>query len=98
MNSKEQNPAFAYLEIVRAIGTAASKTQVFGQKGVVLGITETENGGWYYTAYVPSDNCCWCFEDHEIVSTGEFADPADFERSRSVRVRVDDSGRGSFVE
>jgi hypothetical protein len=98
VNERDTKPKFAEFEIIRFLGIGAGKQAISGQIGVVLAVTEKDDGGWYYTAYIMSDACCWCFEEAEIISTGRFADPKEFERSSSVRVRVDHLGQGWIVE
>jgi hypothetical protein len=94
---KSSEPQFKQYEMVRVNSTDPAKRTVAGQRGVILGCAEKESGGWYYTAHVESDSCCWCFDEDELVSLGQFADVSDFYDGSSMRVAVDDEGRGTIV-
>ena len=94
MNKKETKAIYIEYEIVKVIAKDRSKQSIFGCFGVVLAATEKDEGGWYYTVFIREDGCCWCLEQDEIEKTFEFANPSDFMRRESIRVRVDDSGFG----
>jgi hypothetical protein len=91
-------PTFREYQIVEVIAQSAEKASLRGQEGVILACTEKDDGGWYYTAYMLTEQRCWCFEEDEMASTKRLADPEDFKSTASIRVRVDPAGRGSIAE
>jgi hypothetical protein len=93
----ETAPRFEFYEKVRVDSQAAEKAKASGAIGAVLGRVRTEDGIWYYTVYIYSTETSWCFFEHELSPTGEHASRADFCDGSSVRVRVDEEGRGSIV-
>jgi hypothetical protein len=93
----ETAPRFRFYEKVRVDSQASEKAKVNGQIGAVLGRVETENGAWYYTVYIYATETSWCFFEHELSPTGESASREDFYDGSSVRVEVDEKGRGSIV-
>jgi len=93
----ETVPKYGFYEKVRVDSQASEKASVNGQIGAVLGRVQTENGIWYYTIYIYVTETSWCFFEHELSPTGEQASREDFYDGSSVRVRVDDEGRGNIV-
>jgi hypothetical protein len=90
-------PRYAFYEKVRVTSQASDKARVNGQMGAVLGRAQTENGTWYYTVHIYSTVTSWCFFEHELSPTGEQASREEFYDGSSVRVKVDEEGRGSIV-
>src|SRR6266581_9172733 len=93
----ESAPRYAFYEKVLILSQAQEKSEVNGQIGAVLGRVETENGDWYYTVYIYSTETAWCFFEHELLPIGEQASREDFYEGLSVRVKVDEKGRGTIV-
>jgi hypothetical protein len=93
----ETAPRYGFYEKVRVNSQASEKAKVNGEIGAVLGRVQTENGTWYYTIYLYSTETSSCFFEHELSPTGEHASRDDFYDGSSVRVRVDEEGRGSIV-
>jgi hypothetical protein len=93
----EPDARYAFYEKVRVDSRASEKAKVNGQIGAVLGRVQMENGAWYYTVYVYSTETSWCFFEHELLPTGEQASRDDFFDGSSVRVHVDEEGKGSIV-
>jgi hypothetical protein len=93
----EAVPRFAFFEKVRLDSPAATKAAVQGQIGAVLGRAQGDDGTWHYAVHIYATGICWSCSEHELSPTGEHADRADFYDGTSVRVRVDETGRGSRV-
>jgi hypothetical protein len=93
----EGSPKFAFFEKVLVNSQNQEKEEVHGQIGAVLGRVQTENGAWYYTVYIYSKDVSWCLFEHELLPTGEQARREDFYDGCSLRVRVDEHGRGKIV-
>ena len=93
----ETTPRYEFYEKVRVTSQASDKVKVNGQIGAVLGRVQTEDRTWYYTVYIYSTETSWCFFEHELSPTGEQARREDFYDGSSVRVKVDEHGRGSIV-
>jgi hypothetical protein len=93
----ETTPQYEFYEKVRVASQACDKAKVNAQTGAVLGRVQTEDGTWYYTVYIYSTKTSWCFFEHELSPTGEKASREDFYDGSSVRVTVDEQGRGSIV-
>jgi len=91
-------PRFAFYEKVRVQTSDPSKAHLNGELGAIVGMTETEDKtSWYYAVDVYSQRHGWCFYEHELEPTGEYARREDFFDGTSVRVRVDERGRGTIV-
>ena len=93
----ESEPRFAFYEEVCISSRAGGKTQVDGQTGAVLGRVRTGDGSWYYAVYVYSTEMTWCFFEHELLPTGRQKSRDDFFGGSSIRVKVDDKGRGGIA-
>lgn len=93
----ETNPRYEFYEKVRVTSQAGDKVKVNGQIGAVLGRVQMADRNWYYTVHIYSTDTSWCFFEHELSPTGEQASREDFYDGSSVRVKVDEQGRGSIV-
>ena len=92
-----QEPKFDFFEKV-TISTANSAAQtVNGKLGAVLGRAQCDDGRWQYAVSVYDDDAVWSLEEAELTSTGEFAERSDFYDGSSVRIQVDEHGRGRIV-
>jgi len=92
-------PRFAYYEKVRVRTTDPAKAHLNGEVGAVLGRTDTQDKtSWYYAVSLYTQQRSWCFFEHELEPTGEHAKREDFYDGTSMRVRVDEHGRGTIVE
>jgi len=88
-------PRFEFYEKVRINSADRSKSHLNAKLAAVLGRTEAEDRkGWYYSAFVYSDGTVWCFFEEELEATGEHAQASDFVSGTSIRVTVDERGRG----
>jgi hypothetical protein len=90
-------PRFDFYEQVRISTTDVGKTHLNGRCGVVLGRTETERGdSWYYAVDVDEEVEGWCFYEQELEATGRRFAREDFYDGTSIRVHVDEHGRGEI--
>ena len=90
----EAAPRYDFYEKVRVNSQMPENATVNGEIGAVLGRAQTEDGTWYYTVNVSSSQTSWCFFEYELSPTGEQASRDDFYDGSSVRVSVDDEGKG----
>ncbi len=64
-----------------------------------MGRTETEGGDtWYYAVDVDEEVEGWCFYEHELEATGRQFAREDFYDGSSIRVNVDELGRGKIAQ
>jgi hypothetical protein len=92
------NARFDIYEEVRIQTSDPAKSRFNSELAVIVGRTETEDGtSWYYTVDFLSTKRGWCFYENELESTGRKYRREDFYDGSSVRVRVDEEGRGSIV-
>jgi len=91
-------PKFDFYQEVLVISASPEKSGQIGRIGVILGRTETEDQcSWYYAVQFAGDDG-WCFFECELEATGRAFSKEDFFDGSTVRVRVDDCGRGGIVE
>ena len=90
-------PKFEFYEKVRIISTTPRAKEVFGEIAAVLGRAANEQGRYYYAVFVYRDQICWEFKEEELEATGEFDTRDSFYSGESVRVKVDEKGRGRLV-
>jgi hypothetical protein len=92
-------PKFTFYEKVRVCTSDPKKFHLNGEIGVILGMAETEDeNSWYYVLAIRSEKYCRCFYEHELEPTGEYAKREDFYDGTSIRVQVDERGRGSIMK
>ena len=90
-------PRFAFYEKVRIRTNDPAKAHLNGEVGAVIGRTETEDRtSWYYAVSLDKQHRVWCFDEHELEPTGEYARREDFFDGTLVKVRVDKQGRGTI--
>ena len=96
----EQKPQFDFYEVVRIRTSDPQKLQLNGEKGAVLGITETEDHTepFLYAVSIDSLKECWCFFEGELEQTGERRSRSDYFSGKSIRVVVDEHGNGSLAD
>jgi Immunity protein 31 len=91
-------PCFDYYEEVRIKSLDPEKAHLNGRVGVVLGRTETEDkSSWYYAINLHSEEQGWCFFETELEPTGNKFRREDFYDGTSIRVQVDERGKGRIV-
>ncbi len=95
MTSKPE-PRYEFYQEVQVRTSDPKKSHLNGRIGVVFGRTETsENTSWGYG--VQLQDKCWFFYEYEIQPTGRQFRREDFYDGSSVRVRVDENGRGNLA-
>jgi hypothetical protein len=100
MSNEQTNPVpqFDFFEKVRIVTSGSAKAALNGEIGTVLGRTLADDAAsWFYGISVESDGKVWSFSENELTSTGEFSSQEDFFDGSSLRVRVDENGRGTVV-
>lgn len=92
------DPKFAFYEKVLIQTIDKNKAEVNGKLAAILGRVETEDGSsWYYSVHVYGHEHSWCMFENELQETGEHACREDFYGGESIRVSVDEHGRGEIV-
>ena len=91
-------PKFSFHEKVRVRTRDVKGKEVNGEIGAIAGMVETESGDWYYSVFIYKLEECWCFYESELEATGEFEDGEEFRPVGSIRVKVDEFGRGELSD
>ena len=93
-------PKYKYFEVVKVLESVASNEKKLSHlknvTGVISGTSQGDDGRWVYAIFLEATNTCWCFEEYELESTGEFV-PENYHMSgESIRgiVNLDGNGRG----
>jgi hypothetical protein len=94
----EQSPKYEFYEKVRIVSRAPHTRTIDGELAAVVGRAQDERGVWFYGIHVYSTGEGWDVAENELQSTGEFDRRETFYADASVRVRVDEQGRGSVVQ
>ncbi len=94
------NPKFQFYEIVRVASSDLELTEIQGEIGAVLGMSEHENkdGKFNYGVHIYRDEICWDIPEDDLEATGVFSCREEFYDDTSIRVRVDEQGRGWLVD
>lgn len=92
-------PKFDFYEKVRICTSDPAKSHLKGEIGAVLGRTETEDhpAPFLYGVCIDSLGRVWSFFENELAPTNQWAKREDYYDGSSVRVRVDERGRGEVV-
>ena len=91
-------PRFQFYEIVRVASSDPELTEIHGERGAILGVSENDNGTFGYAVFIYRDEICWDLAEGELEATGEFSRREEFYDGTSIRVRVDEQGRGWIVD
>lgn len=94
----DDRPKFAFFEKVRVVTPASNAQEVYGELGYIAARAQNDDGTWGYGVYIYRDERLWSFGEDELESTGEFDPPDPSSLRASIRVRVDDQGRGILVK
>lgn len=91
-------PKFDFYEIVLVQSTDPKKSHLNGEIGTVLGLPEVdEQPPNLYAVTIDSLGRVWSLFENELESTGQWAKREDFYDGSSVRVCVDERGRGNVA-
>lgn len=90
-------PKFDFFEKVVVASPRPQNARVREKLGAVLGRSRSDEGVWGYTVSLYEENESWDFLEDELRSTGEFDRKETFYSGDSVRVRVDEEGRGRIA-
>ncbi len=94
----ERSPEYKFYERVRVVSPAPGMRKINGELAAVVGRVPDENGCWFYSIHVYSSGEGWDVAEYELRSTGEFDRRETFYADTSLRVRVDEQGRGSVAQ
>ncbi len=95
----DAGPRFDFYQEVLVCTNEAERLRLNGKVGVVLGRSNSEDGKiWYYVLSFKDEPETWYFGEGELEPTGKWFSREDFYDGSSVRVRVDEKGRGSIVD
>ena len=90
---------FTSYEIVRIINPSKKyKENLKYLNGFINGMSINRNGIYYYSVFLFNKKEGYCFEEHELESTGEFVKKEDYYSGESVKVIVHPDGRGELKE
>ena len=92
------NPRFQFYEIVRVASSQPELAEIHGERGAILGMSEDDQGTFGYAVFIYRDEICWSLTEDELEETGEFSRREEFYDDTSIRVRVDQHGRGWIVD
>jgi hypothetical protein len=91
----EPTPVFDFYEIVQLSSESGRKASLNGQTGAVLGRALSDDGlSWSYAVHVYTTGTSWSFNEDELSPTGRHAKREDFYDGSSIRVILDEQGRG----
>ena len=94
----QATPKFDFYEKVRVQSSDPEKAHLNGEIGTILGRTETDDQkSFLYAVSIDSYRRTWALFEHELESTGQRAKREDYYDGSSVRIRVDERGRGTVV-
>ena len=91
-------PRFQFYEIVRVASSDPELTEIHVERGAILGVSENDNGTFGYAVFIYRDEICWDLAEGELEATGVFSRREEFYDGTSIRVRVDEQGRGWIVD
>ncbi len=90
---------FTSYEIVRIVNPSKMhKENLKYLNGFIDGMTINRNGVYYYGVFLFNKQEGYCFEEHELESTGQFVKKEDYYSGESVKVIVHPDGRGELKE
>lgn len=92
------SPKFALYEIVRVRRENPELTEIHGERGVILGITDLEHGPIEYGVFIHRDEMLWQVSEEDLEATGQYSSREELYGNTVVRVAVDEQGRGTIVD
>ena len=94
------NPRFKFYEIVKVRESSfAVENKINGLKGIILGMVEDENGNWFYSVQIYSENEGWDLPEEHLESTGKFTTREEFYGDDSIIVKVNpETGEGEIID
>jgi hypothetical protein len=63
-------PKFQFYEIVSVSSMRPPLAEIHGQTGAILGMTEDDEGQFYYGVFIDQEEMCWSIAEHDLTSTG----------------------------
>ncbi len=90
---------FTSYEIVRIINPSKKyKENLKYLNGFISAMSINRHGVYYYGVFLFNKQEGYCFEEHELESTGQFVKKEDYYSGESVKVIVHPDGRGELKE
>ena len=90
---------FKSYEIVRIVNPSKwHKENLKYLNGFIGGMGINKHGIYGYDVFLFNKQEVYCFEEHELESTGEFAKKEDFYSGQSIKVIVHPDGKGELKE
>ncbi len=92
-------PKFQFYEVVRVISNNPELAEIQGETGAILGLSEHGDPEYEYGVFIDRDGLLWSVAEHDLESTGIIKQRADFYDDKvSIRVQVDEQGRGTVAD
>lgn len=88
------SPKFQFYEIVRVVSRNDELTEIQGQRGAILGMSEDVDNTVRYGVFIFRDEICWNLDEDDLEAADECARREDFYDGTSIHVQVDEEGRG----
>lgn len=86
---------FNFYEIVRICTEEKKYREVYGKEAFVCGkVQDDKDGVWYYVVSLIDSGFTVSLCEHHIESLGRFSKAEDHSTGESVKVYVDENGRG----
>ena len=89
---------FTLYEEVKVNSSKKNLEEINGKLAVIVSDPSTEPDDEYLTVFVLKDEECWCVSKHDLDSTNRFYKHEDFYDGSSIKVKVDEKGRGEILE
>jgi hypothetical protein len=88
--SQTNSSKFDFYEVVEILEPEVMPTRLWHTKGVVMGMSQSENGAWEYAISVFEDQReTWQLEEEFLKTTGKRMSREDFYDGSFVRIVVD---------
>jgi Immunity protein 31 len=90
---------FQFYEVVRVLPISADLAEIHGETGAILGLSEHGEPEYEYGIFIERDGHLWSVAESDLESTGVFLQRSDFyDDNVSIRVQVDEQGRGTLAD
>ena len=87
---------FNFYEVIKILDLDKDLKEIHGLEGTVLGMSQDDDGAWGYAVSVKNE--CWDISETNMVSTGKFSKREDFYPGDTVKVIVNEKGKGELKE
>jgi hypothetical protein len=87
---------FDFYEVVRIESRKPRYQEIYGQEGVILGMSQAQDLSWGYAVQLLDSEDGWAIPEEELTSAGRSMKREDIYPGDSIRVKVDpNTGEGS---